>query len=239
MSQSYLRPLSPLSASEEDEEVRDQEDDHFLHNSNSLEKVSTSPRDKRNGRIWRLIIQMLAIILTFAAVFLTLQTIRTIQQRKSDVDEKKLEEIDPKPCGTDPSTARFSGCYFDPISFAWLPPDCHDFSLTAEFLKTDHWRFWTDADPNTQSISFADVMQGRHSSLFVTEEYHRQRCVFAWRKLHRAIMNGTKVDSYVVSFDELIMCDDLLMERGKGEEKRKEAVVGFYSCLDHDSYMSL
>lgn len=66
------------------------------------------------------------------------------------------------PCGGDPKSARDALCYFDPVTVAWLPSECHDYELTAEFWKEKERHFY--ARPGAL-LSLANVMQGQHMTL--------------------------------------------------------------------------
>ncbi|PHH63513.1 hypothetical protein CDD81_5794 [Ophiocordyceps australis] len=132
------------------------------------------------------------------------------------------------PCGTEAKTARGLKCMFDPIAVAWLPAECHDFALTGEFMAVQKWHYWAEAEGG-ETLSLANVMQGQHGVLYVEEEYVRQRCVFAWRKLHGAVVNGTAVDGYTVDWEGLMECEEVFRGR-RGDGGRREVKVRYPSC---------
>lgn len=143
------------------------------------------------------------------------------------------------PCGTDAREARLAGCFFDPISVAWLPSRCHDFELAAEFGKLDvagdGWQYWESGDglDSGVPISLENVMQDQHTELWVRESYLRQRCTFTWRKLHRAILGpGEFVDAYTAGWDGVIECEELLaIGRWRADhDVLRRVEVGFPSC---------
>lgn len=133
-------------------------------------------------------------------------------------------------CGSDSVTARFRGCMFDPVSIAWLPQECHDFDLTREFLELEKGQFWTEAGA-VGPISLANVMQGRHSSLFVRKSYLRNRCIFAWRKLHRAVKSETALDGYTTERNGLMECETLFQDTEGDEEGLHQVAVRFPTCI--------
>ncbi|KAK2589588.1 hypothetical protein QQS21_012738, partial [Conoideocrella luteorostrata] len=134
-------------------------------------------------------------------------------------------------CGSDPVTARFRGCMFDPISVAWLPQECHDFDLTREFLELEKAQFWTKAEAGEQPISLANLMQGRHSSLFVRKSYLQYRCVFAWRKSHGAVKNETALDGYTTDINELMKCEKLFQDTEGDDERLHQVTVRYPTCI--------
>ncbi|RDA89730.1 hypothetical protein CP533_6853 [Ophiocordyceps camponoti-saundersi (nom. inval.)] len=183
----------------------------------------------RSSNIFRCVLQVITLLLSLGLLFATYDLYRTV---------KTPPELEPaRPCGVDPLTARSKGCLFDPIAMAWLPNQCHDFPLTKEFLEAEHWQYWTDSG-GSRAISLANVYQGLHSVLFVNEVYLRHRCVFAWRKFHRAIINDSAVDGYVTDWDGMLECEKVF--KGSGESHGKilyEVKVNYPDCTDQRPVM--
>lgn len=178
---------------------------------------------KQNVRFRRALL-IISSVLCVVAALAAYDFYRTFEASQSLNDASFLS-----PCGNDPNTARFKGCLFDPVSIAWLPHDCHDFDLTREFMALEKWQFWTQPSAG-HSISLANVMQGRHSSLFVQKTFLQNSCNFAWRKSHRALMNRTAVDGYTVDWHGLLDCEELFKKSGGDEDILHEVKVRYPSC---------
>ena len=64
-------------------------------------------------------------------------------------------------CGQTTAQALAKGCSFDPMTFAWIPPECYDAELTEEFLQLQPWHWYTD-EGGQQPIEIARVLRGEH-----------------------------------------------------------------------------
>ncbi|RDA86742.1 hypothetical protein CP532_4164 [Ophiocordyceps camponoti-leonardi (nom. inval.)] len=190
-----------------------------------LDQDEEAADSNRLSSIFRCVLQVVTLLLSISLLFAAYDLYRTA------ATPRELENDGP--CGSDPLTARSRGCLFDPIATAWLPNQCHDFQLTKEFLEAEHWQYWTDSS-GERAISLANVYQGLHSVLFVSESYLRHRCVFAWRKIHRAIVNATAVDGYVRDWDGILECEKLFEGNGGGSsgEMLYEVRVKYPTCTE-------
>ncbi|KAJ6442619.1 CS-like domain-containingprotein [Purpureocillium lavendulum] len=180
----------------------------------------------RRSKLFRCLLQAVTSLLCLGVLFASYDLYRAAGSSAPVRDETHA-----RPCGNDAITARNRGCMFDPISIAWLPDACHDFDLTKEFLAVERWHYWTR--PGTaDAMSLANVMQGQHSTLFVSETYLRHRCVFAWKKLHRAVMNATSVDGYTADWDGMMECEELFRDGRADGGGLHEVTVGYPACRD-------
>jgi hypothetical protein len=130
-------------------------------------------------------------------------------------------------CGPTASTALSLDCIFDLLSFTWLPAPCYDAELTGEFLAAQPWRWFADAN-GTEEVSLAEASRGTRD-LYVTRGYHQAHCAFAWRKLHRAVLNDESGwDGYVGKYEHTVHCAGVLMrgeEKGGGEKENEVNTV--------------
>ncbi|UNI23114.1 hypothetical protein JDV02_008952 [Purpureocillium takamizusanense] len=185
------------------------------------------PKHLDGSKLFRCLLQVVASLLCLGVLFAGYDLYRASVAASV---WSPVENAQVRPCGDSPLTARNRGCMFDPIAMAWLPDACHDFELTKEFLSVQQWHYWKRPDPTSNSISLANVMQGQHSTLFVTERYLRHRCVFAWRKLHRAVLNSTSVDGYATDWDGMMECEGLFKDRRVDDGALHEVSVGYPAC---------
>lgn len=143
----------------------------------------------------------------------------THDDSKSTHDDYKSTHNDHKPtldpyytnCGNTAKEARARGCIFDTISFTWLVPECYDEELIAEFDKLPIvWHFYADA-AGTQEVPW-DVVERGERALFVPWAHHLWHCAFGWRKMHRAVVAGVPVDSYIGSYPHTKHCSQMMVE---------------------------
>jgi hypothetical protein len=148
-------------------------------------------------------------------------------------------------CGSSAAEARSLDCKFDIMSFSWLAPSCFDDDLAAEFEHLQTWQ-WSlspltaikhggnkDNNTNKNNMTFVDaatVQLGEHESLYVSQEYHIQHCIYMWKKLHRAFLGVRQLDAYIWDFAHTEHCGRMLSE---GNESRVATRIlrKFPACL--------
>ncbi|EXJ67374.1 uncharacterized protein A1O5_09387 [Cladophialophora psammophila CBS 110553] len=102
-------------------------------------------------------------------------------------------------CGSTRAEALSHNCTFDVLSFAWMPPACHDPELCEEFCSV--------------SVSRTEVEEGKVEKVYTPREYEELQCVFSWRKVHRAVSKGAPVDGFSGDKGYSEYCGALLVER--------------------------
>jgi hypothetical protein len=113
-------------------------------------------------------------------------------------------------CGSSPAEALSLGCSFDVMSFTWIPTRCFDQELMEDFLALRSWSWYMDKE-GVNSVDFAAVSAGCYDELYVTEEYHLYHCTYMWRKMHRAILEGRPLDSYIGNINHTEHCGMMLL----------------------------
>ncbi|KIW97594.1 uncharacterized protein Z519_01178 [Cladophialophora bantiana CBS 173.52] len=115
-------------------------------------------------------------------------------------------------CGSTRAEALSNNCKFDVLSFAWMPPACHDPELCEEFCSVREWEWFLDENL-TQSVSRTEVEEGRVEKVYTPKEYEELQCLFSWRKVHRAVLKGAPVDGFSGDKGYSEYCGVLLVER--------------------------
>ncbi|KAK9424902.1 putative Major facilitator superfamily transporter [Seiridium unicorne] len=173
---------------------------------NELKAATPSPRRGRYP------IVMVAIMITIALLGVLAGWL--VAGRPSNALSLSLQEpVIEKPCGETPEEARALGCYFDVISFCWLPERCYDAELSDRFDHQTQWEWFMD--PNrTEPLTHQQIMTGEHTGLYVNWEYHLLHCTTMWEKMHRALMgpHGKKaIDGYIASYSHTQHCGHMLL----------------------------
>lgn len=122
-------------------------------------------------------------------------------------------------CPTNMAAALEANCTFDPISFSWLPAPCTDTELIIQFLelpRPSSWMWYAD-QAGTEPLPSDEVLEGRHDGVFVSSEYHVLHCTYMWRKMHRALLNGRSIDSYIGDYSHTEHCEGMIHDYGKAE----------------------
>ncbi|TAQ86706.1 hypothetical protein B7494_g4980 [Chlorociboria aeruginascens] len=113
-------------------------------------------------------------------------------------------------CGTTPSEARAKGCVFEMTEFAWLPKACSDPEIEAEFLNAKNLQYYRDAN-YTEEVPLSEVKRGDGPGFFVRQDYHLEHCAFLFKKLHKSISQGRKIDGIISPFHHTSHCVHMLL----------------------------
>lgn len=106
-------------------------------------------------------------------------------------------------CGTTPSEARARGCRFESNNLAWVPPECYDEQLSAEWDAQD----WDYALNSSQTpVSKSKVLQGELEAVWVTWGQHIAHCALLVRKYQRAVMFNWPLDNWTSSYEHTAHC---------------------------------
>lgn len=134
-------------------------------------------------------------------------------------------------CGSSPAEAIERGCRFDAMSFSWLPLQCFDSQLVAEFLALRDWHWYLDST-GRQEVLANEVKLGTHDQLFVTWEYHLNHCTYMWKKLHRAILQDGPIDGYIGNYNHTLHCAEVLVGDGVPlTEKNTFIFIKYPTCI--------
>jgi len=189
----------------------------------------SAPSRPKTGRYWRFIAfgtftSLLAISFFVAA---------TTQPRPTQQDDF-TSLTKPHRCGNSSDDARALGCHFDIMSFTWSHPRCFDKKLMDEFLSLKNWTWWDETDQNDgKPVPFKEVSLGQHTRLYVSWEYHITHCTFMWKKMHRAVLAGRPLDSYVGRIEHTMHCTKTLLERNWALDDRNTIIrMKFPECMD-------
>lgn len=143
-------------------------------------------------------------------------------------------------CGNTTAEAKANGCVIDLISGAWVHPACYDQELEKEFLEYGDWKWYADPKGETE-LSEEFMRTTPPDPVWVSLAYHDAHCAFTWRKLHRAAMRGTPIDSQIGSYVHTNHCSGALSKARfmdpsmfpKGIDPSWKAPSGFYEIFTH------
>ena len=218
--------------------IAEEENERFLKDIETESESSNPPsRTKTRSRgccFLDVCFYPVTIILLLGIVMLALR-LETLSHAVAPPDPTlDITQSEENPCGTTANVARNRGCLFDPLTFAWLPPACYDYNLTADFLKVQDWSWWRERpDGSRRQLSLINVMQSSDEVLYVNWEYHRQHCVFMWKKLHRAMLSGGVIDGLTMWEGITGVCDGVLRDSRDGNDTSVPGYVRFPSCKEH------
>jgi hypothetical protein len=116
-------------------------------------------------------------------------------------------------CGSTPAEARALGCKFEVHNFAWVPPDCFDDQLAAEWDADPSWAFSRNmtAQPNISPPDLYTREEGESGDLqhaIVPWRQHVAHCAFIMRKYQRSVMMNRPMDNWTYSYHHTSHCAD-------------------------------
>lgn len=106
-------------------------------------------------------------------------------------------------CGTTPSEARKLGCRFESNNLAWVPPECYDEQLGAEWDAQD-WLYAVNSSKTP--VSKSEVLEGDLEHVWVTWGQHIAHCALLVRKYQRAVMFNWPLDNWTSSYEHTAHC---------------------------------
>lgn len=162
----------------------------------------------RIGTILLVTICVLAATGTMALLFIV-YSLAIPGRHESIIDD--TPPIIPKPhCGNTAEVARSRNCIFDVMLGGWTPPQCYSEKLETEFLTLPELKWYYD-EAHTREISMEVLKQGELEIVYPAHTYHDRHCLYTWRRLHEAIMEGGMVDYQTGSPEHSRHCTQLLL----------------------------
>ena len=134
-------------------------------------------------------------------------------------------------CGNSTAEAQALGCSFDLLSAAWLPEECQDRDLTEEFRAQGPWQYFEDSDGQVE-LWEGDLWKrsGSSETYWATRKWHTVHCSFEWRKMHRAIERGARMEDALRDYRHTIHCGKMFLKEGPWDELTTEITVEFLGC---------
>jgi hypothetical protein len=146
---------------------------------------------------------------------------------QSTIFYRKIKWTD---CGQSPAEARKRGCHFDVMAGSWMPSHCYNASLAEEYIEAGQYTWSLDHD-GEYPVSLEIVRQGDHEEVWTSAEFHRQHCVYMWRKLVYDIATTKWVDDGESGIGHIAHCADLLTDSNWLDRGNKSIVPTAYpSC---------
>ncbi|KAM3077217.1 hypothetical protein ACMFMG_003318 [Clarireedia jacksonii] len=102
-------------------------------------------------------------------------------------------------CGSSVSEALSLNCAYDSLAASWLPAECRDDELTAQFEQSGdgpngEWLYWADKN-HTKLLTKEEMAMNafdRSKQPHVSWQWHKMHCFFYWRKEWRTRDGGKR-----------------------------------------------
>ncbi|KUI72152.1 hypothetical protein VM1G_07808 [Cytospora mali] len=134
-------------------------------------------------------------------------------------------------CGSTVEEAKALNCTWDLLAAAWLPPACIDQELNEEFRNEGPWRYFADRE-GTEELPEEELPYrvGEGMEFYASLKYHKTHCSYQWRKMHRAMMRGTKIENKLADYHHTKHCGHVQMQQGDMDDLMTKITVELMSC---------
>jgi len=123
-------------------------------------------------------------------------------------------------CGSSISEALSLECQFDTVSASWLPAQCRDDELTAEFDRAGpggKWEYWADMAMTRQlkpeQVGALVDKPEDEAYVWVSWGWHVSHCSFYWRKQVRMAERGLRIERRYSDKSHVAHCQQVFMAR--------------------------
>lgn len=121
------------------------------------------------------------------------------------------QRFTPLPCGKSPAEAVARGCHFDIIATAWLPPKCIDYELASEFAALYPWQFFHHQNGTDLIEDDPDTLGSQTGLIWTTHRWHAAHCLYMWKKLNRALVQGRLTDGETIKQEHTDHCSKTIL----------------------------
>ncbi|KAM3072213.1 hypothetical protein ACMFMG_008671 [Clarireedia jacksonii] len=107
--------------------------------------------------------------------------------------------------GNTPEESIANGCMFDGLAMIWLPSQCRDDEISAEFATMGDgpggsWKYYDDPEL-TIELPLGEVMMRAWertpgTSVYMQTRWHITHCIMSWRREHRSYIDGKHLDPF-------------------------------------------
>lgn len=134
-------------------------------------------------------------------------------------------------CGSTLEEAKALNCEWDVMAAGWLPPACIDRELTEEFRAEGPWRYFADQN-GTEELLEEELQYrlGEGNEYYASLRFHKTHCGYQWRKMHRAMQRGTKIENKLADYHHTLHCGYVNMQEGDLEDLLTIITVELMSC---------
>lgn len=141
----------------------------------------------------------------------------------------RLESV--RHCGNSVEEALKLGCSWDYLANSWLPQRCIDQELSDEFEATGDWHFYEDRN-GTKELTVDELKYrvGPNMTYFTSLKWHRTHCSYQWRKMHRAMKSGGRIENSLADYEHTLHCGWVFLQDGALDDLLTEISVEFCYC---------
>ncbi|KAK4502965.1 hypothetical protein PRZ48_006392 [Zasmidium cellare] len=187
---------------------------------------NASPRQYSSGTTASIKAALLIALIALATIAGT--AIGTLHPLKLWRKPTRLKATD---CGHSSRTALAAGCIMEPLTYAWMSPECLYPAVTS--LHTPFSDFhWFRHENMTDPLTETQIMRGEVLQIWTNDTgYHLQHCLFLYRKLSYALENRVEwVDTKTMAHEHAYHCIGQLETGGEAWNAVTSVDLAIYHC---------
>lgn len=169
--------------------------------STSDEETNSPHNDHSSSVVMKrtfLAIAALAAFILFTAGVATIP----ITLRSMHTHSHPFNHTDPAhgSCGSSPSEAESLGCKFDIMYWGWMHPNCYNETESRIWEQQYGPWPWKKRYPESNPSSNEDIPREKlqyETAVFATDHYHWAHCLYSFKMVHMAALNGYMVSPEV------------------------------------------
>lgn len=134
-------------------------------------------------------------------------------------------------CGHSSASALAAGCVMEPLTYAWMSPECLYPAVTALHTPFADYQ-WFRHENMTDVLSEEQIMRGEVLQIWTNDTgYHLQHCLFLYRKLSYALENRVEwVDTKTMAHSHAYHCIGQLETGGEAWNAVTSVDLASYHC---------
>lgn len=169
--------------------------------------------------------------LALGALVLAIVIYSLVSVGTTTIQPYAYDRYDPRTnrCGSTVEEAKRFGCQFDPTTLAWLPVDCLDDDLVREFKALEPILYADRNKSTTRTWDEWSISRGQQP-VWLTHKDRNLLCIYAWKRMHRAILAGRNIPTGIGSYKETEECAQYLREEVPLDRVVKSVSIEFPSC---------
>jgi hypothetical protein len=139
-------------------------------------------------------------------------------------------------CGNSPEEAKTRGCVWDLMSYSWVHPACYNKAESDEWIANYGPWDWYPQRNSTKSEVLKDEVLPYSPLVWTQQGYHVVHCLYIWKLLHLAGMNGHLVTDEGIPFQHTDHCVKMISNSTftTFDTVNTKVHLGFGKCVSLD-----
>ena len=220
------------------EEVPRKDNRYLLHHGDQVphDNVRTEfdqPQISLSNRCCVALLALLIILLTTTTSLLILYLRQHTSTQRPPFRPATQTSPSVSTCGNSSAEAIARGCRMEAMFYGWIPPECYYEEVSSHYDPFTSLKWYSAPHAEDENlVDPADLWAGTNRRVWATT-YHKQHCLFLWRKLALAVdQRRSLIDSKTANFEHSVHCVQILDWIPEQPNQIVEVNLRFYDCVN-------